>query len=285
MSHNTLNRMMITLISLFFTAPLFSQEDPNMLELGNDKTLVHLSSHGDVCAYLEKNLATSVDLIYYVKDCTLRPVIDPMLMGRLIQEQKKKVIPLDSATYSSLSIGSEYTTKEYKKDHGLFPTKQSLCQQYEKSYVTPDNLHFYYIESCQKRPLKGYDALETLKSTDSKPLSGLSFAELDILPTGPVLEGKKEANPLPKLIPDREIRAHLPSSSVLCHQIKSHVASYFLGIFFIENCHLRPIIDATLELQKRAVDAYGGIQELTTEQRLGLPMGDDIPSAEVLKKI
>lgn len=262
-----------------------SEEDQASLAAQSDPQLKHITSHHELCSYMDGKLAGYVDLVYYVKGCKLRPMANSALINSLIQEQKKTLISIDESHYSQLEIGKLYTLEDYHLEFGLIKSAAQLCQQYEGDVVTSNNVDFYYIDHCRRRKFDGYDGVMSLNTKSPKPISTIPPVDLNHFKIGDPMPTQKITLVAPKPQSDREIRAHLPPSSTLCGQIKSHVVSFYQGIFLLENCTLRPIMDANLEVQEKAVHTYGSIQELTAQQRLGIPEAKPISSAEAIKKI
>jgi hypothetical protein len=276
-------------IGLFLIAPhhtLIADEENHSIELSSDPEMKSLHTQSQVCAYLEKRVVGYVDLVYYVKNCKLRLVQDTALINSLIQTQKKPLVALDEAHYSALAMGKNYTTSDYAHEFGSGKPFVDLCNHYEQNVVTADNIHFYYIQSCKKRKFDGdYDGVSSFDTKEFKPILAIPFTELDLFKSGQPIALKKQELKVTKFKSNLEIRADLPKAQILCSQLKSRIVSFYSSIFLVENCTLRFIMDATLEIQQKAADSKGGIQELTTQQRLGIPEGKSIHSADALKKL
>lgn len=265
---------------------LIADEENHSIELASDPELKSLHTKSQVCAYLEKKIVGYVDLVYYVKDCKLRLVQDTVLINSLIQKQDKPLVALDETHYSTLVMGKNYTTSDYAHEFGSGKPFADICNQYEKNIVTSDNIHFYYIQSCKKRKFDGgYEGVSSFDTKEFKPILAISFTELDLFKSGQPIALKREELKVTKFKSNHEIRANLPKAQILCSQLKSHVVSFYSSIFLVENCTLRFIMDATLEIQQKAANSKGGIQELTTQQRLGIPERKSIHSADALKKL
>lgn len=276
-------------IGFFLITPhhiLIAEEEDHSIELASDPELKSLHKQSQVCAYLEKRVVGYVDLVYYVKDCKLRLIKDTALINTLIQTQKKPLVALDEVHYSALAMGKNYTTSDYAHEFGSGRAFSDICKQYEQNVVTADNIHFYYIQSCKKRKFDGdYDGVSSFDTKEFKPILAIPSTELELFKLGQPIALEKKELKVTKFKSNREIRADLPQAQILCSQLKSHIVSFYSSIFLVENCTLRFIMDDTLEVQHKAADSPGGIQELTTQQRLGIPEGKSIRSADALKKL
>ncbi|KAB8031060.1 hypothetical protein [Fluviispira multicolorata] len=274
-------------IYVFFAREAFSeeaQEKKSIVTLDNDeKMMSNIKSRISACVELDNKILSYVDKIYFLKDCKLRLIKGSEIVNKLIQIRKKKIINLTSEVYSLIPIGENYGNDEYynefEKRNAL--SLRELCNLYEKGILTSDNINYFFIENCKRRPFEKYSDV-LLFNGKSRPIYSLQPQTIEIFPLGrPVLI---EKNNLDIVESEGKLKKHLPSAQKLCGSLNRKVVTFHDSYYFIEDCHLFKIKNLTLEIQKKA-DNLGGIQELTVVQKLGIPEGEEIRSDEVLKKI
>ncbi|WP_186646049.1 hypothetical protein [Fluviispira vulneris] len=272
---------------------LFSSNNVSVANEQNKKSLVTLGdddikmdtikSKIVACAELRNRIVSYIDRIYYLNDCKLRPVKNSEVVNKFVQIRKKHIVNLTSEVFSLIPIGENYTFEDYYND---FEKNNSisfkyLCQNYDKSILTSDNIIYYYIDKCKRRPFEKYSDVLRF-SEKSRPIYTLAPQILREFPIGNAIIVEKTYLNINES--EERIRKNLPSPKKLCGSLNRKVVTFHESYYFIEDCHLFKIKDLTLEIQRKA-DDKGGIEELTVMQKLGIPEGEDISAVEVLKKL
>ncbi|BBH54472.1 hypothetical protein [Fluviispira sanaruensis] len=272
---------------LFSSKKVIAAEEQNhksLVTLGDDEIMMDsIKSKIVACAELRNRIVSYIDRIYYLNDCKLRPVKNSEIVNKFVQIRKKHIVNLSSEVFSLIPIGENYTYDDYYND---FEKKNTinfkyLCQNYDKSILTSDSIIYYYIDNCKRRPFSKYS--DVLKfSEKSRPIYTLAPQILGEFPIGNAIVVEKTN----LIVNESEeiIKRNLPSPQKLCGSLNRKVVTFHESYYFIEDCHLFKIKDLTLEIQRKA-DTKGGIEELTVKQKLGIPEGEEINAAEVLKKL
>lgn len=222
------------------------------------------------CPDIDNNFAVNVDNIFFVKNCILHPVTDIKIYNEMLATANFNTIELSNEQYMKLSIGDPYVPE--------MPAEQlsNLCTTYEKHVVSSDNISFYYVENCKKRKFLSYNDVEVFgNSVNFGAIQSISSFELKHLKSDRVMTVTPLPWPEPKTA--LQIIKSIPRQKITCAQVQKKAPTPFVAhygsVFYLENCILHKITNVTIELMKQADDA-GGIYELSTQEVLGLPRGE-----------
>lgn len=273
------------LFIIFFNISLvYSEENYKSITLDdNEKLMSQIKNNKQACELLNNKLVAYVDLVYFVKNCKLMLVNDTEISNNLIQFHGKKIFFLSDNVYSMMTLGKKYTYDEFYKDYNsnIYESQKSLCIKYDKKVVTTDNINYYLIDSCKKRPFKKYSDVYIFMEKNS-PIYSIEPSILNKINIGNPIDISKNKNKL--LISENEIEKKLISIKSFCAKSNNKVVSFHDSFFFLERCKLYSIIDFNLDIQKKS-DELGGIIELSSNQALEIPRVGKIKSNEVLKKM
>ncbi len=215
------------------------------------------------------------DKAFLFKNCKLRPLEDSAVTNILIE--KYKFIPkyLPRETYSALPLGQPFRQDDFLKDF-ILKNDNLLgyyCKNYENKIVSADGEKFYLIEDCKKRKFENSREVSPFVLNKGREIVSIPVEDIDIFPNGPVMPFRNITPSLNVLPKESEVQANLPSQKALCSQLKSRIVSFRGSFFEVINCTL--FQKGSLSL-KEMLDAEkkGGIQELSLQQRLGLPKGN-----------
>lgn len=265
-----------------------STEDEKMITMENRQSelLERVEFKGpykESCKKYNHSLFINDASAFYFEDCTLRPLHDSSTLNALILREKKEPLYMTDKVFATLPMGTPYTSDDYEKEFNKEGKNISefICKKFDNEVVSMDGSTFYYIEGCKKRKFDKYSTANGYNHKNN-PVLAISKFELSKFQEGEKILAVRNYSDI-RQPTEEEIRLKLPPKEELCKNTNHKIMAFYDSVFYIENCVLFPLKSFPISFQIK-IHQNGPIEDLTIEQVLGLKVGAEISSADVLKK-